>query len=199
MTDPQPEHDRDPQPDRPLAIGRSWDERAAFCPLCGAGLELREAFGAERKCCSRCEFVYFRQTATASVAVVVHERRLLLIRRGIRPFKGCWGFPGGFQEYGEAPEQAAVRETLEETGVDVRVERVLDVRYTRDDPRKNVNVVLFLARPVADDPRPSAGDDAVDARFFAFDDLPDADQIAFANNRAVLDDLRRRFPDGDIR
>jgi 8-oxo-dGTP diphosphatase len=192
---------RGPQPDRPFPKGGSWDERASFCLLCGADLELREAFGAVRKCCTRCEYVFFRQTAMASVAVVVHERRLLLVRRGIQPYRGHWGFPGGFQEYGEAADEAAIRETREETGLEVVVERVLDVRFTRDDPRKKVNVALFLARPV-EDPRPMAerlraGDDALDAAFFGFDEMPG--EIAFENNQRVLAELRRRFPDGDVR
>ena len=159
---------------------------------------LRTAYGSERPCCSRCEFVFFRQTATAAAAVVVFERQILLVQRGIGPYRGAWGFPGGFQEHGERPDQTAARETMEEAGVQVGIDRVLDVRHTADDPRKVVNVVIYLARPTsASSVSPVAGDDASDARFFDFRELPD--DIAFAANREILADLRQRFPDGDIR
>ncbi|MEO0481861.1 MAG: NUDIX hydrolase [Planctomycetota bacterium] len=144
--------------------------------------------------------MHFFATASSACAVVVHRRRVLLIERAIRPYRGHWGFPGGFQDHGESLAETAVRETREEAGIDVRVERVLHVDLTRDDPRKLVNVVLFLARPIESDDsvdaRLCAADDARSSRFFGFDELPS--QIAFDVNRRVLDDLRSRYPDGDV-
>jgi ADP-ribose pyrophosphatase YjhB (NUDIX family) len=178
-----------------------WEDRAAFCLLCGAAMESRFAFGAWRKACTRCDFVFFRATATAAVTVVATARSVLLVRRGIEPYRGHWGFPGGFQEYGETLTDTAVRETREETGLSVRLERVLHVGYTEDDPRRRVNVVVFLARPprefdpaVADGLR--AADDATDVQFFSLDELPA--NIAFTNNRQVLGELITQFPSGDI-
>jgi len=56
-----------------------------------------------------------------SVAVVVRCGETLLIKRGIRPHKGFWCQPGGVIDEGETPEMAAVRETKEETGIEVEV------------------------------------------------------------------------------
>jgi ADP-ribose pyrophosphatase YjhB (NUDIX family) len=165
-------------------------------------MELRPAFGRPRPVCPGCGFVHFLHTAAAAVAVVAHERRILLVRRAIDPYRGCWGFPGGFQEYGESLEETARRETLEETGLPVTIGRVLHVGHTRDDPRRLVNVTVFLAVPAnpvrrAVDAMVGALDDAAEARFFALDEIPE--QIAFENSQIVLRQLRRDFPDGDLR
>ncbi|MEM7199309.1 MAG: NUDIX domain-containing protein [Planctomycetota bacterium] len=173
----------------------NWDDRAAFCLVCGASLEVREKYGAPRKCCTACDYVMFRSPACAAAVVVVRRRDVLLVRRGIEPYRGQWGLPGGFQDYWESAEEAAVREVREEAGIEVRLRRLLGVAYTTDDPRKRVNVVIYLGTPIAHDLRP--GDDAVEARFFSIDHLPQP--IAFANSRALLDGLREDFPTGDLR
>lgn len=150
--------------------------------------------GAPRHACVRCAFVNYRSPASAACAVVARGREVLLIRRRIPPFAGSWALPGGFQDYGEPPAMTAAREVLEETGLQVAILRLLDVFYATDDPRKCVNVISYLARPVAGELR--AADDADDARFVALDDLP-AD-LAFANNRDLLGRLRREHPTGDL-
>jgi 8-oxo-dGTP diphosphatase len=61
------------------------------------------------------------------MAVVLREGRLLLIERGIKPHLGHWSLPGGVIDEGESTEDAAVRETLEETGFEVEVVRELGV------------------------------------------------------------------------
>ena len=170
------------------------DPNAAYCLWCGARLEVRPVHGAPRHACARCAFVHYRSPASAACAVVATGREVLLIRRRIPPFAGSWALPGGFQDYGEEPATAAVREVLEETGLRVVIVRLLDVFYATDDPRKCVNVISYLARPVAGELR--AADDAEDARFMALDALP-AD-LAFANNRDLLARLLREHPTGDL-
>lgn len=177
-------------------------DEIGFCPRCGVEVVDRHAYGRVRRVCPGCDYVHFRATSSAAVAVVVHEGRVLMIRRAIQPYRGSWGFPGGFQEHGESLEETAVRETLEETGLRVEVERVLHVAHTRDDPRKIVNAVSFLARPSETCGRAiaaglRAADDASEARFFLLAELPS--EIAFESSRAVLDALQRAFPDGEPR
>jgi len=53
--------------------------------------------------------------------LVVKGGRLLLVKRGVEPYEGCWDIPGGFLEAGEHPEDGAVREVQEETGLKVRL------------------------------------------------------------------------------
>jgi ADP-ribose pyrophosphatase YjhB (NUDIX family) len=60
-------------------------------------------------------------------AVIVRERKVVLVRRGSEPLRGEWSLPGGLLELGETLRQGVAREVLEETGLRVRVEQVLDV------------------------------------------------------------------------
>ncbi len=178
-----------------LSLGDEHDARVAFCLWCGGPLARRRLFGALRAACTRCPFVLFRTPAAGAAAIVVRGREVLLVRRGIEPYRGCWGLPAGYQEYAESPAEAAVREVREETGLQVRLGRILDVCYTLDDPRKRANLVVYTAEVVAGELR--AADDAAEARFFPVDELPA--EIAFANSRALLERLRAEFPTGDLR
>jgi len=175
-------------------MGLNWDDRAAFCCVCGAPLEERDAFGARRRACTSCDYIQFRSPACAAAALVARGREVLFVRRGIEPYCGEWGLPAGYQEYWESAEEAAIREVREETGLEIAILRLLDVWYTKDDPRKRSNVSVYLARPVAG--TLSAADDAADARFFTLDKLPD--KVAFENNRRLLSRLVRDQPVDDI-
>jgi 8-oxo-dGTP diphosphatase len=78
-------------------------------------------------------------------AVVVDGGRVLVMRRAGAHGAGTWGLPGGHQEYGETPEGTAVRETAEETGLEVRPTARLG--FT-DDPMPEIDrhyVTLFIA------------------------------------------------------
>jgi 8-oxo-dGTP diphosphatase len=85
-------------------------------------------------------------------------------------------------EYDEAPEQAAIREFLEETGLKVRLTDLLDVRQYKDDIRGPGVVILYRGQIVGGEM--SAGDDASEVGLFGPDELPD--DIAFATHRRVL-------------
>lgn len=169
-------------------------QRAAFCQACGAPLEERQLFGRPRKACPRCDFVFFHNTPSAAGAVVARGREILMVLRSIDPGRGRWGFPAGFQDYGETLEETAIREVREETGLEVSVSRLLAVVHSKDNPRRFVNLVVYLAEPVAGEL--SAADDAADARFFSLDEWPT--ELAFDNNREILEALMREFPEGDI-
>lgn len=63
----------------------------------------------------------------AAAAVIVREGRILIIRRGFPPNEKKWSIPGGVIEIGEPSREAAAREVREETGLDVRVDSIVDV------------------------------------------------------------------------
>jgi 8-oxo-dGTP diphosphatase len=110
-----------------------------------------------------------------AVGVVAHDAagRLLLVRRGVSPAKGKWALPAGFVSAEEDPREAARRETLEETGLEVTVGAVIDC-YA-GEPGSGVTFFLAFAAQVVGGEL-LAGDDASDVDFFARDALPD---IAF--------------------
>lgn len=106
-------------------------------------------------------------------AVVVHDGRVLLIRRGKEPLRGRWLVPGGTVEWGEALEEALAREVLEETGVVVWPREVLAVldRIHREDGQilHHFVIVDYLCDWVSGAVR--AGSDAEDAAFVPVGDL----------------------------
>jgi 8-oxo-dGTP diphosphatase len=109
-----------------------------------------------------------------------------LVRRSIEPRRGDWTLPAGFVEYDESPEDCAVREVAEETGLAITIEGVLGVYAGFDDPRQRVVLVLYWAKEM-EARTPIAGDDAEDVGFFAENELPP--NIAFRAHRQALRDL----------
>jgi 8-oxo-dGTP diphosphatase len=148
--------------------------------------------GRHRKRCARCRFVLFENPASAAAGVVVDARlRVLLVRRAIEPFRGSWALPAGYQEADELPQETARREVMEETGIDVRVGRLLDLVFVPKDARKPANVAFFLCQPTGG--RLRAGEDAVEAAWFPLAGLP-AD-LGFQNGPLLL---HRMAPGGDL-
>lgn len=118
--------------------------------------------------------------------------RLLLVRRGRPPFTGRWGLPGGFLEWKERAEDCCARETLEETGLTVRVGALLGVYSDPErDPRGHNVTVLYEAAPVSGKAR--GGDDAAEARWFSKKELEGV-EFAFDHRQIVMEQLARRRP-----
>ena len=101
-------------------------------------------------------------------AVVLRDNQVLLVQRGRDPGKGSWGLPGGMLELGETLAEGACREVMEECGVEIEIGPLVAVfePMQRDEDgrlRFHYVVVDYLARYVSG--KPSAGDDADDARW----------------------------------
>jgi 8-oxo-dGTP diphosphatase len=162
-----------------------------FCPNCGHSVEERRGHsGASQFICTACGQVQYNNSKPCAGALVVEAGRLLLIRRGIDPFKGWWDIPGGFLDPGEHPEDGAIREVREETGLDVRLMSSFGIFMDTygDEDTYTLNL-MYLAEPVGGSIQPA--DDAVEIGWFAPDELPD--QIAFQNGQLVVEAWRRRM------
>jgi 8-oxo-dGTP diphosphatase len=85
-------------------------------------------------------------------AVIVHDGRVLLVQRGREPMKGRWTIPGGLIEIGEMLSEAVVRETREETGLEVEPIELVELldRIHREDGRVRYHYVIadYLCRVV---------------------------------------------------
>ena len=159
---------------------------ARFCPQCGTPLRRRIAFGRRRQVCPQCSYVHFNDPKVAVGVVAQRRGRLLLVRRDHEPRLGEWSFPSGFVDAGEVLEEAAVRETKEETGLDVRIQRLLGAYST---PGERVIFIAYAGRVTGG--RIEVGAECQDVRFFPPDSLP---PLAFSHDAAILRAWRLALP-----
>jgi ADP-ribose pyrophosphatase YjhB (NUDIX family) len=126
-------------------------------------------------------------------AVVFRDDAVLLVKRGAEPNLGRWSLPGGSLEAGETVEAAAVRETREETRVEVRPLRVLDVRdfIERKEGRVRWHYVLIdiLCECVQGDPFPAT--DAENARLIPLGELGEYEVVPAALEVLQMTSARR--------
>lgn len=116
--------------------------------------------------------------------------KVLLIKRGLAPFKGKWALPGGFIQPGEDPDQCARRELAEETGLtDVYLEQLYTFGHPKRDPREHVVTIAYYALVNLIAHPPTADTDAIDAAWFPFDEIP---RLAF-DHVDILDVARQRL------
>ena len=162
---------------------------ARFCPACGHLLALQQRLGALRPVCDACDHVVFFDPKVAVAAWIRQDARLLLVRRRGDPLAGFWAMPAGFMEYDEHPEAALRREVLEETGLHVEVERLLQLFHTPADGGL-ANLVLVYETDVRGGDL-LAGDDADAVDWFRRDQLP---PLAFLPTQALV----RRWQAGEL-
>jgi 8-oxo-dGTP diphosphatase len=147
------------------------ERNARYCTLCGQPLEWHDRFGKQRPYCPSCDHTVFFDPKVAVVVFVTDGDRVLLVRRVYDPGKGRWALPAGFVDPAEAPAEAAARETLEETGLMVEIDGLLDVLH-RPDPDGLADIVIaYRAHSVGG--QLCAGDDADGAEWFSAAALPD--------------------------
>ena len=112
---------------------------------------------------------YPKQPLVGVGAVIVHQGRVALIKRGHAPLLGEWSIPGGMLELGETVRQGAVREAMEETSLRIRATELLGVfdRVVQDENKRTAYhfvLIDFLGEVVSGELKASG--DAADARWF---------------------------------
>jgi len=124
----------------------------------------------------------------------VNELKVLLIERGLEPFKGMWAFPGGFLDMDESAEEGAKRELQEETNLEgVFIEQLYTFSSVDRDPRGRVITIAYFALIKLADYQVKAGDDAKKAQWFSISDLP---KLAFDHRRVfevAIERLRKKI------
>src|SRR3954465_13467986 len=137
---------------------------------------------------------YQRGRAALTVDCVVFgfdeaELKVLLIQRGLAPFKGKWALPGGFVRVEETLDQAARRELAEETGLtNVFLEQLYTFGAVDRDPRERVVTVAYYALVKLSDHRARAATDAAEAEWFPISKVP---KLAFDHYQILQTALDR--------
>ena len=133
-------------------------------------------------------YKYPRPAVTADCIVITREAepKVLLIQRGIEPYKDRWAFPGGFMNMDETTEECAIRELMEETGLKVEELHQIGAYSKVDrDPRGRTITVAYLA--IIDKPVAVTGqDDAAKAEWWPINALP---PLAFDHEDIMRDAL----------
>lgn len=126
---------------------------------------------------------------TADIFIYDEDFNFILIKRKNNPYKDFWALPGGFVEYGESVETAAVREAKEETSIDVELKSLVNVYSKPDrDPRGHTVTVAYTAK--GDFNQRDADSDAEDIGIFSKDDLDEL-EIAFDHREIIRDCLNK--------
>lgn len=153
-----------------------------FCHFCASRLQNRHIDAKVRLYCPRCRTPIYENPVPAACVVLVDDRhRILLVKRSVAPKQGLWCLPGGFMETGETPEQAAIRELYEETGLTGRINTLIGVTTSPGTLYTSILIVAYLVNRFAGSA--TAGDDASHVAFFDHTCLPD---IAFESHLSFI-------------
>ena len=154
-----------------------------FCPTCAGALEARllKAGDPERLVCTRCgQVIYLDPKVAVGTIIRADDDRLVLVRRAIEPGYGLWVFPGGYVDRGEEVTSAAVREAREEAGLDVELERLVNI-YSY--AHRSLIVIVYAARVIGGDL--CVDEECLEARLFSRDEVPWR-QLAFHSTTQAL-------------
>ena len=160
-----------------------------YCSDCGASVASRIPDGDNRvrDCCLECGGVFYQNPKIVVGTIPVWEDKILLCKRAIEPRYGYWTTPAGFLELGEAAEQGAARETLEEAGAvvtDLEMFTMLNITH--------VGQIYVMYRARLERPEFTPGDESLEVRLASEAEIP-WDDIAF---KAIHKSLELFFEDG---
>ena len=161
----------------------------SYCPHCAAALTQRVIHRETRLVCPSCQFIFWQNPVVGVAVIVLDDDRILLGRRARGEFRGAWCIPCGYVEYDEDVRDAARREFLEETGLEVRLGSVYTVHSNFHNPQMHSVGIWFRGEVVGGTLQ--AADDLDEVKYIALHQMPD--NVAFPTDRLVLKQLRQDY------
>jgi len=128
-----------------------------------------------------------KPTLTVDAIIKVNDDKIVLVKRKNPPYKGWWALPGGIVEYGETVEEAVKREVCEETGLEIEIEKLVNVYSDpKRDPRGHFISICFLCRKTGGTLR--AATDAANVSTFSLKEVKNL-KLAF-DHKKMLEDAK---------
>lgn len=162
-----------------------------YCSNCGQEVILKFAEGRDRFVCEHCEIIHYTNPKIVTGALCVWEDKVLLCRRAIEPRRGFWNLPAGYLEDFEKAEDGAIRETWEEAGAEIEIDKVFTVYNL---PQANQVYIHFLAR--LKDGIVRNGEESIESALFTEDEIP-WKELAFTSSafalRKFFEDRKMKF------
>jgi ADP-ribose pyrophosphatase YjhB (NUDIX family) len=165
-------------------------KKLRFCPSCKNPIKLKHNRLID---CQSCGFhFYINPAPTATVIIENKQGEILLVKRKVAPKKNFWDLPGGFVDYSEKIEEAAVREIKEELNININLTDLhwlgsyINNNYLYRSINYHTINTVFSLRLTKDLPI-KASDDVASFQFFSKEQIP-WEKLAFADIKAALKD-----------
>jgi ADP-ribose pyrophosphatase YjhB (NUDIX family) len=154
-----------------------------YCIRCGKKLlHKRDRENKIRPLCTDCGWIYYKNAVPAVACIVINESdEVLLIKRMFEPQAGRWALPSGYIEIWQTPEEAAIVELLEETGLIGEIDSFVGYYYGYSPIYEKVLSLGYKMTILGGVLK--AGDDAIEAQFFNQADMP---EVAFWSHQDFL-------------
>lgn len=157
-----------------------------FCSNCGHSIDT----GSEPAYCSNCDTTFYRNAKPCASVLIVRGDEVLIAIRGRNPFKGAYDIVGGFINPDELPEDAAIREAKEETGLDIKITSLLGTYIDRYGEEGDYTLNLhYIGEIVGGEMK--AMDDVAELKWVKITDVPT--DSGFQNTRDGLRDLKKQY------
>ncbi len=145
-------------------------KKQKHCPYCGNKITSKKEGDILRLYCPFCKTYFYENPLPVVSCIHSVSRKILLVKRGNRPYKGKWCLPTGFAETGESIESAALRELREESGIKGKIISLVDVDSVTSRYYGDLTFITFEVEQIGG--KPEAGDDATHVKYFPIDRLP---------------------------
>ncbi len=168
-----------------------------FCPICGSAVAYKVIENRKRAVCEKCGWIHYEHRKVSAGARVVKDGKLLLVQRGIEPWRGCWHLPSGYMEVDEEPQQTAEREVREETGLTVKAGNLAGAYTYCDDPRGNGVVLVYDAQLL--DGHFISNDETMGASFFSAEEIGALPLAGMSAEHSIQDWIASRSKEQELR